>query len=378
MVTQESAKRSRCFFDISIGKHNLGRIVFELFDDITPKTAENFRALCTGEKGTGVSGKKLCYEGSAFHRIIKGFMIQGGDFTKGNGTGGESIYGEKFEDENFELKHDKPFLLSMANAGENTNGSQFFISTVPTPHLDGKHVVFGHVLKGHSLVREIENSLTDEKDKPYDRIVIAKCGDIKEGESDGYEEAYEGDTYPSFPEDYLPQEELTLSKLVEIVKEVKQFGANKIKEDVYWEAQKKYEKCVRYAECTPVLPKDDGKSDEEKEELKKELKKMEIASRLNLCWLDIKRGRFDNVIREAGRVVADEAATEKDKVKALYRKGKAHQSLKEIDDAIKCLSEAYKLDKGQDPAIKKDYLELHESIKAKKEAERKAYSKIFA
>ena len=135
-VPPDTAPSSKVFFDMKIGEEK-GRIVFGLFGSVVPKTAENFRALCTGEKGDGKSGKPLHFKGNQFHRIIPGFMCQGGDFTAGNGTGGESIYGEKFDDENFRVKHTKGGLLSMANSGPGTNGSQFFITTVPTPHLDG-------------------------------------------------------------------------------------------------------------------------------------------------------------------------------------------------------------------------------------------------
>jgi peptidylprolyl isomerase len=169
---------SKVFFDITIGNDAAGRIVMELFDEVTPKTAENFRALCTGEKGVGKAGKPLHFKGSHFHRVITDFMAQGGDFTRGNGTGGESIYGEKFADENFQLKHDRPGLLSMANAGPNTNGSQFFLTFVPCPWLDGKHVVFGEVVEGLEILEQLEAN-GSQSGQTKQAIIISDCGEIK-------------------------------------------------------------------------------------------------------------------------------------------------------------------------------------------------------
>lgn len=169
--------RPRVFFDMTIGGKPAGRITMELYADIVPKTAENFRALCTGEKGVGKSGKPLHYKGSSFHRVIPQFMCQGGDFTAGNGTGGESIYGMKFADENFQMKHTGPGILSMANAGPGTNGSQFFICTVKTEWLDGKHVVFGQVVDGLDVVKKCE-AVGSQSGKPSQPCQIADCGQL--------------------------------------------------------------------------------------------------------------------------------------------------------------------------------------------------------
>ena len=170
---------SKVFFDIAIGDVEAGRIVMGLYGKDLPKTTENFRCLCTGEKGQGKLGFPLHYKGCTFHRVIPGFMLQGGDFTKGNGEGGESIYGEKFDDEAFKFKHDAPGLLSMANAGRNTNGSQFFIMHIDYP-LPPSYTKFGQVIEGQDVIDAIAEVAVNGSDKPLEPVVMNKVT-IEEG-----------------------------------------------------------------------------------------------------------------------------------------------------------------------------------------------------
>lgn len=244
-----SDENPRVFLDINMGGESLGRIVIELFANVCPKTAENFRALCTGEKGVGRAGKPLHYKNSIFHRVIKDFMLQFGDFTNFNGTGGESIYGEKFADENFVLTHTEPGLLSMANAGPGTNGSQVFITTAVTSWLDGKHVVFGKVIRGMDVVRMVEDQApgSQAQDKPRVDIVIENCGEIAQGEDDAAP-LDPRDPYPYSFDDLKVEEgeEKNCPTRIKYANLLKEAGNEYYKEDNLTKAVAKYSKGLRY------------------------------------------------------------------------------------------------------------------------------------
>jgi len=358
--------RPRCFLDISIGGELEGRIVVEVYNDVVPKTAENFRALCTGEKGIGSNtAVPLHFKGSRFHRVVKSFMIQGGDISAGDGTGGESIYGLKFEDENFELKHERKGMLSMANTGPDTNGSQFCITTTRTSHLDGKHVVFGKVVKGMGVARSIEHVTTDDGDCPTADVVIVDCGEIPEGVDDGTSNFFkDGDTYPDWPAD-LDDSPNELSWWMNAVDSVKSFGNEHYKKQDYKMALKKYRKALRYLD---VCWEKEGIDEEKSSCLRKT--KSQIFTNSSACKL--KLGDLKGALLDTEFAMRDGD----NNVKALFRQGQAYMALNDIDAAVDSLKKALDLEPN-DAGIKKEFAAVKKKIADRRDLERKAYSKMF-
>lgn len=387
--TEPTASRPRVYFDISIGGETAGRVLFELFTDIVPKTAENFRALCVGFTPEN-SSKKLTYKGSIFHRIIKSFMVQGGDFTNFDGTGGESIYGEKFEDENFTLKHDKPYLLSMANAGPGTNGSQFFITTVPTPHLDGKHVVFGRVLKGSEVVRELENC-KKEGERPIECCKIDNCGELQPGEDDGVViDDGTGDKVPNAPS----ESDFTFEKfdeLISAIESIKAIGNEQFKLGKHKVALKKYRKAVKYInhfsknEEMEMSDSEDSENEDAAEKVKvsqisdvdleknNKLEKIKIPCLLNSAACKLKLNDSLSACEDLNEVLR----LDENNTKALYRRAQAHVAMKDFDEASKDLNSALKI-APEDKAIKGELVRVKKLITEKKQKDQKMYAKLFS
>ncbi|KAI4376001.1 hypothetical protein MLD38_013803 [Melastoma candidum] len=359
--------KKRCFLDVSIGGELEGRIVVELFVDVVPKTAENFRALCTGEKGLGPStGVPLHYKGVRFHRVIRGFMVQGGDTSAGDGTGGESIYGSKFEDENFELRHERKGMLSMANSGPNTNGSQFFITTTRTSHLDGKHVVFGKVIKGMGVVRAIEHVTTDSRDCPTLDVVIADCGEIPEGADDGITDFYkDGDKYPDCPAD-LDESPADLSWWMTAVDSIKALGNENYRKMDYKMALKKYRKALRYLD---ISWEKEGIDEDKSSSLRKT--KSQIFTNSSVCKL--KLGDPKGALLDAEFAMREG----ENNAKALFRQGQAHMVLNDVDAAVESFSKALALE-PDDAGIRKELTAAKRKISERCEKEKKAYRKMFS
>jgi len=359
------------YFDVAIDGKPAGRVIFSLYNDLVPKTAENFRVLCTGEKGVGQSGKPLHYKGSGFHRVIKKFMVQGGDFTAGNGTGGESIYGEKFEDEAFSVNHARPFLLSMANAGPNTNGSQFFITTVPTPHLDNKHVVFGEVIRGKSIVREVENYPTSSGDAPKVPITITDCGQLSPNDPSLVLDpaaSPDGDIFEDYPEDDSHDTQNPAVAL-EIATKLREIGAAAWKEGKVESALKKWRKAMHYLDVHPDLP------DDAEEAVKQGYADLWRPLLLNGALAALKSSDPELALDYTQRALKKDLS-EADKAKALYRKGLAQVALNNDEEAEKSFTEALTHAKD-DKAITTELDRVRQRKKAKLAKEKAAYKKLF-
>lgn len=302
-------------------------------------------------------------------------MIQGGDFTEFNGTGGESIYGEKFPDENFELKHDRPFLLSMANSGPGTNGSQFFVTTVPTPHLDDKHVVFGEVINGKNLVRKVENQPTEASDKPHKEIKVVDCGELKD---DAYDDAgvrtvdATGDAYDDYPED--AKEELDAAMHYKIASELKDFGNKAFKSGDADLGLDKYQKGLRYLNAYPQL------ADSDPPELESKMAALRFTLHSNSALLANKTKRYADARNWAGYALetADAAsATDADKAKAHYRRAVALVGLKEEEEALKDLEAAAHL-APNDAGISNETARVKKQLADHQRKEKEKLKKFFS
>lgn len=345
-------------------------MIFELYNDITPRTCDNFKALCTGEKGGGKTGKLLHYKGSTFHRVIRRFMIQGGDFTNHNGSGGESIYGERFEDENFVKKHDKPFLLSMANAGPGTNGSQFFVTTVRTPHLDDKHVVFGEVVTGKGVIRKIEMVKTVTNDKPVEKVVIEDCGELIGNETEPpATKDITGDNYEDFPDDQAP-EGMSGTEAYRIASDIKDYGNKAFKAGDIDLGVEKYQKAIRYINEYAVTRHDD-----DPKELRDQLQSLRYTLLTNSALLQNKQGNFRDAEESSTKALAIEELTEVEKVKAYFNRGVAFQGLKDDAAALEDLEKAYSLVPSDTAVLKQ--LEATRKRVADGQAKQKAKLKNF-
>lgn len=317
-----------CWFDVSIGDEQLKeRIIVDLMDDVTPKTCTNFRQLCLGNGGKTVDGTNvpMTYKNSLFHRVISGFMIQGGDFTNHNGTGGASIYGEKFEDENFNVPCDRAGLLAMANAGPHTNGSQFFITTAPATHLTGKHVVFGRVVRGMNSVRAIEHTATGANDTPEKRCRIVDCGVMEA--LPAVPAPADGDAFPDYVEDCSPP--LDEAALLETGEAIRQCGNKLFQASSYPEAVVKYSKAVRYLAAVK-------KSGENTAVVNEKLG----ACHNNTAMCLLKMGEYG-----AARAAATQALQLNPKnSKALFRRGVSAMSSGDPEGAIEDLKAALEIE----------------------------------
>ncbi|TGZ46849.1 peptidyl-prolyl cis-trans isomerase D isoform X1 [Temnothorax longispinosus] len=357
------------FLDIVINSEKVGRIVIELFKNIVPRTAENFRALCTGEMGAGTKAAKLHYKGTIFHKVVSQFKIQGGDIVNFDGTSvGESIYGSYFDDENFTLSHDDSGLLSMVNEGTpNTNGSQFIITVQQSKHLDNTNVVFGKVVKGMGVVLEINKVQTNE-DTPVDVIVISNCGELRNDESWGLEENDGSeDVFPPYPEDWdFPSHafRLTHQFMEAVIQKIKNSGNAYFTQQKFVDAGRKYKKALRYYLW---MSKHQNMADT----FYVSLADLRLTLLLNLAAVYLKQEEYRKAIDLCNEVLE----TDNMNSKALFRRGQAYTSLKEYKLGLDDLHQVFKM--CPDRVIELQIDKVKKMEKSYSKLEKTTYQKMF-
>ncbi|KAH8406818.1 hypothetical protein KR222_004429 [Zaprionus bogoriensis] len=329
------------YFDISIGQENAGRMIIELRKDVVPRTAENFRALCTGERGIGRLGKPLHYKGTRFHTIKRVFAVQGGDVVNNDGTSGESIYGPLFEDENFTLSHNEEGVVSMSNYGKpNTNNSQFFITAVGCENLNGINVVVGRVIRGLGIVAEMEQNCSDEGDPTTD-ITITDCGELKPDMDWGVECCDETkDKLPTYPQDWTGKfSKHTSDASVSLLTGLRQAGNHFYQLGRYHEARAKYRKANRYYTLLrknfdwQQLKRSQGDSDLRK------LDAFSVVNNINMAAVELKLGNYQYAKHECSEALRLDPNCSK----AYYRRGQAQRAMRNYEEAIKDLKQAHAL-----------------------------------
>lgn len=376
------AARPKVFLDIAISNKPIGRIVLELYTDKAPKTCENFLHLCKGDK-TNRDGKVLGFKGNRFHRVIKNFMIQAGDITFANekfdeeqvGRGGESIYGDKFEDENLEEStFGTIHNVAMANSGPNTNGSQFFINTYPSPHLNGKHTVFGKVLHGKSVVRSVETMAVNDKSNPLEPVQITDCGEWNEELGQAVYNACDepttaGDIYEEYPDDDEHFDKDNTIEAYEAVLKIKDSGAVFFKAKDFQKAWFKYVKTLRY--INEFIPDYDSQP-----EYEPKFQDLKIKTYSNLSLVAYQLSDFQQALTYATYLLESEKLNVKDKAKGHYRRAVALQGMKKNDEAWIDFKECQKLN-PDDKAVPAKIELVEKLIGETKEKQKKQYAKFF-
>ncbi|KMQ95238.1 peptidyl-prolyl cis-trans isomerase d-like protein [Lasius niger] len=361
------------FLDVAIGSEKVGRIVIELFKHVVPQTAENFRALCTGEKGAGTKATRLHYKGSIFHKVVSQFMIQGGDIVNFDGTNGESIYGPYFNDENFTLRHTSAGLLSMVNEGQpHTNSSQFIITVQPSTHLDNTNVVFGKVIKGMGAVLEINKVQRGTEDIPIDKISIIDCGELKKDENWGLEENDGSkDVYTPWPEDWdysLYIERLSHNYMEKVITNIKDSGNFYFSKKNFVDAGRKYKKALRYY-LWMCQQKDMPDT------IYVSLVDLKSILLLNLAAVHLNRKQYREVIHLCNEVLE----TDNTNGKALFRRGQAYTGLSEYKLGITDLERAFEMcpDKDTQDNIAKEIRKVKKMENSYLEFEKIICQKMF-